>query len=203
MPQKPSTVAEYLAALPDDRRQAIEAIRKVVRRNLPKGYAEGIQYGVIGYFVPHSVYPAGYHCDPKQPLPLLSIASQKNHMAVYLCSLYMNPMDDAWFRKAWTTAGKKLDMGKGCVRFKKLEDVPLDVLGAVVARVPVNKFIKTYESRLGERTATKSNMPKTSKSTPVGGSRRKPAASRRKAATTTRLAGVSKRKSAGTRRRAS
>lgn len=146
MQSKATTVTQYLASLPADRRKAIEAVRKVILKNLPKGYEEGIQYGMIGYFVPHSVYAPGYHCDPKQPLPFAGLASQKNHMAVYLMCVYMDAEQEAWFREAWTKAGKKLDMGKSCVRFKKIEDVPLEVIGQVIKRVPVKKFIENYEA---------------------------------------------------------
>lgn len=144
----PESVTGYLASLPDDRRKALEAVRKVIRKNLPKGYAEGVQYRMIGYFVPHTLYPAGYHCDPKQPLPFASLASQKNHMALYLFCTYGNEAEQAWFREAWTAAGNPLDMGKGCVRFKKLEDVPLEVIGEAVARMPVEAFVASYESNL-------------------------------------------------------
>ncbi len=147
MPSKAqTTVAAYLASLPEDRRQAIEAVRKVIRKNLPKGYEEGIQYGMIGYYVPHSVYPDGYHCDPRQPLPFASLASQKNHMAIYLMCIYGMPEQRAWFEKAWKATGRKLDMGKSCVRFKKLDDVALDVVGEAVRRVPVKAFVAHYES---------------------------------------------------------
>ena len=112
MPGKPTTVARYLAALPKDRRVAIQAVRKVILDNLDAGYAEGLQYGSIGYFVPHSVYPPGYHCDPTQPLPYVGIASQKNHMAIYLFCVYTSEDEQRWFRDAWAKTGKKLDMGK-------------------------------------------------------------------------------------------
>lgn len=142
---KAATVAEYLAALPAERRAVIEAVRKVFLSNLGEGYQEGMQYGMIGYFIPHSLYPAGYHCDPKQPLPFAGLAAQKNHYGLYLMCLYGSPQHLAWFQKAWTGAGKKLDMGKACVRFKKLEDVPLDVLGEAIRRVPVSEAIAVYE----------------------------------------------------------
>jgi len=146
MPPKPTTVAQYLAALPADRRRALEAVRKVIRKNLDKGYEEGIQYGMIGYYVPHRVYPDGYHCDPTQPLPFASLASQKNHMAVYLMCLYGDEEQESWFRKAWAKSGKNLDMGKSCVRFKKVEDLALDVIGAAVRRVPAKAYIEHYEA---------------------------------------------------------
>jgi hypothetical protein len=159
-----ATVTEYLAGLPEDRRRALEAVRKVIRKNLPKGYQEGMQYGMIGYFVPHSVYPAGYHCDPRQPLPFAGLASQKNHMSLYLCSAYASPEHESWFRKAWTADGRKLDMGKACVRFKKLEDVPLEVVGEAVRRMPVKEFVRIYEgTRRGGGAATKDAGKKSTK----------------------------------------
>ena len=127
-----TTVDAYLAELPDDRRAAIEAVRKVILDNLDEGYEEGIQYGMIGYYVPHRLYPAGYHCDPKQPLPFASLGSQKNHMALYLMCIYGEASLRSWFEKEWSKAGKKLDMGKSCVRFKKLDDLALDVIGAAI-----------------------------------------------------------------------
>jgi hypothetical protein len=148
MQSKAQTVKEYLAELPDDRRAAIEAVRKVIRKNLPKGIEEGMQYGMIGYHVPHKLYPPGYHCDPRQPLPYAGLASQKNHMAVYLMCVYSGEKDDAWFRKAWAKTGKKLDMGKSCIRFKKVDDLALDVLGEAIGRVPTADFIKLYESSI-------------------------------------------------------
>jgi hypothetical protein len=148
MQSKAKTVGEYLVSLPDDRRDAIEVVRAVILENLPKGYEEGMQYGMIGYYVPHSVYPAGYHCDPKQPLPFAGLASQKNHMSLYLMCVYGNPGHEAWFRTAWAKTGKRLDMGKSCVRFKEIDDVPLTVVGQAIRRVPTKKFIEHYESTI-------------------------------------------------------
>ena len=139
------TVEEYLKDLPADRRAAIGAVRKVILANLPKGYEECMSYGMIGYVVPHSIYPAGYHCDPSLPLPYANLASQKNHMALYLMCVYGDKATEQWFRKAWLATGKKLDMGKSCIRFKKLEDVSLEVIGQVIARVPVDKYISRVE----------------------------------------------------------
>lgn len=157
MQSKATTVEQYLGELPADRREAVQAIRNVILKNLPKGYEEGMQYGMIGYFVPHSIYPPGYHCDPKQPLPFACLASQKNYISVYLGCVYGNPEHEAWFREAWAKSGKKLDMGKSCVRFKKLDDVPLDVIGQSIKRVPVKKFIDYYESAIkGARTKSTS-----------------------------------------------
>jgi hypothetical protein len=166
---KATTVREYLAGLPEDRRKAIQAIRKVVNANLDPKFQEGIQYGMIGWSVPHSVYPAGYHCDPKQPLPFASVASQKNHMAVYLFCIYGDPQETERFVKAWKATGKKLDMGKGCVRFKKLEDVPLDVLGDAIKRITAERFIAQYEANVAKprsgarKTAKKKTAKKAAK----------------------------------------
>jgi hypothetical protein len=149
------TVDQYLAELPEDRREAISALRKVILKNLPRGYEEGMAYGMIGYHVPHSIYPAGYHCDPAQPLPFAALASQKNHMALYLMCIYSESEYERWFREAWARAGKKLDMGKSCIRFKKLADVPLDVVGAAIKKVPVKKYVETYEAARGKSVAKK------------------------------------------------
>ncbi len=150
MQSKATTVEQYLAELPEDRRAAISAVRKVILKNLDKGYEEGMQYGMIGYFIPHRLYPAGYHCDPKQPLPFASLASQKNYMSVYLMGMYMGE-DQTWLQKAFEKAGKKADMGKCCVRFKKLEDLPLEVIGEAIKRVPAKMYIEYYEANLGSR----------------------------------------------------
>src|ERR1700751_3164546 len=125
MQSKARSVKDYLAELPGDRRAAIETVRKVILKNLDADYEEGMQYGMIGYYVPHRVYPAGYHCDPKQPLPFAALASQKNYMSLHLMCLYGAGEHLKWFRKSWAKTGKKLDMGKCCVRFKKLDDLPL------------------------------------------------------------------------------
>lgn len=146
MQSKAKTVKQYLAELPEDRREAIEAVRGAILKNLPKGYQEGMLYGAIAYFVPHSVYPPGYHCDPSLPLPFAGLASQKNYMTVSLMCVYSDSDHEAWFRQAWAKTGKKLDMGKSCVRFRKAEDVALDVIGKAVKRVSVKKFIENYES---------------------------------------------------------
>nr|ACS83717.1 hypothetical protein WISOIL_0028 [uncultured bacterium AOCefta2] len=135
-----TTVNEYLAALPPDRREAISAVRKVILEYLPKGYEEGMSYGMIGYYVPHSIFPAGYHCDPKQPLPFASLGSQKHHMALYLMCIYMNEPVMRWLGEEFARRGKKLDMGKACIRFKKLEDLPLEVIGQTIAKFPVKDY---------------------------------------------------------------
>ncbi len=148
-PVKPATVAKYLAALPKDRRDAMQAVRRVIRANLDPKFKEIIQYGAIGYVLPHSVYPAGYHCDPKQPLPFAGIVSRKNHMSIHLFCIYMAQDEQRRFRDAWVKSGKRLDMGKSCVRFRKIEDVPLDVVGKTFKRITAKKFIASYEAALG------------------------------------------------------
>ena len=158
MQPKASTVSGYLAQLPPDRRGAIEAVRAVILKNLDKGFQETLQYGMIGYNVPHTLYPPGYHCNPKEPLPFAALASQKNHMAVYLMSVYGG--DEEWFRAAWAKTGKKLDMGKSCVRFKKLDDVALDVIGEAVKRVTAKGYIEKYEATLAENGTKHPGKPK-------------------------------------------
>jgi hypothetical protein len=153
MQSKAATVEAYLQSLPADRRAAIGAVRDVILKNLDGSYEEGMQYGAIGFYVPHRVYPKGYHCDPKQPLPFAALASQKNYMSLYLMSVYCGCVDDSpanqharWFREAWARTGKKLNMGKACIRFKKIEDLPLDLIGEAIRRVPASVYIDLCEA---------------------------------------------------------
>jgi uncharacterized protein YdhG (YjbR/CyaY superfamily) len=149
MSTKPTTPDAYVAALPDDRKAIIQAMRETVQKNIPKGFEETISYGMIGYVVPHSLYPAGYHCDPKLPLPFLAIASQKSHIGFYHMGIYANPQLLDWFTAEWPKySKKKLDMGKSCIRFKKAEDVPLELIGALVKKMKVKDWIALYESEL-------------------------------------------------------
>ena len=148
MQSKATTVEQYLSGLPEDRRKAIEAVRRVILENLDKDYEEGIQYGMIGYYVPHRVYPAGYHCDPKQPLPFAALASQKNYMSLYLMSVYGDTDHSKWFQDAWAKTGKKLDMGKSCIRFRKVDDLALDVIAETIRRVPARTYIAHCEAAL-------------------------------------------------------
>lgn len=121
-------------------------MRGVIRKHAPKGIAEQMQYGMIGYVVPHKVYPPGYHCDPSEPLPFSCLASQKNYMALYLMTVYQDPAVEAKLREGFKARGKKLDMGKSCIRFRKLDDLPLDVIADVIAAVPVDEYIRRYEA---------------------------------------------------------
>ncbi len=154
MKSNATTVKEYLASLPADRRAGIEAVRKVILKNLDKDYEEGMMWGMIGYAVPHRVWPLGYHCDPNKPLLMCALASQKNNMTVYLMSVYGgqagtnggvgNESERAWFEKAWKATGKKLDMGGCCIRFKTLEGAALDVIGEAVRRMPARMYLENY-----------------------------------------------------------
>jgi hypothetical protein len=184
-----TTVAKYLAELPPDRRAAISAVRDVILKNLDRDYEEGMQYGMIGYYIPHRVYPAGYHCDPKQPLPFAGLASQKSHMSLYLMGLYIGIVDGkpgnehtAWFQDAWKKTGKKLDMGKACVRFKKLDDVPLAVVGESIRRIPAKSYIKNYEAVLSTMKSKKPAATKTTTATKKSAATKKPAAAKKPAA---------------------
>lgn len=151
MPSKATTVDEYLAELPAERRALVETVRQTILANLDPEIEEGMQYGMIGYYVPHRVYPSGYHVDPTHPLPYVALGSQSKHVALYLMTVYASGEEEAWFRKAWTDTGRKLDMGKSCVRFKKLSDVPLDVVGEAIRRVSAADHIAYYESARAER----------------------------------------------------
>lgn len=144
MKSSATTVAEYLAELSADRRRALQAVREVILQSIDTDVEEGMQYGMIGYYIPHRVHPAGYHCNPKQPVPYAALASQKNYMSVYLMSVYADGPEEQWLRAAWAKTGKKLDMGKCCIRFKRLEDLPLDVLGQAIRRVPTKTFLQQY-----------------------------------------------------------
>jgi hypothetical protein len=136
------TVKEYLDSLPDDRSDAIQAVRKVVLDNLSEGFEEVMQYGMISYVIPLSTYPVTYN---KQALGLVSLGSQKNYMALYLMNVYGDPETEKWFKAKYKASGKRLDMGKSCVRFKSLDDLPLDLIGEAISRTSVDEFIKRYE----------------------------------------------------------
>ena len=144
MQSKATTVAAYLASLPPDRRAAVETVRKVILKNLDKDYEEGMLYGMIGYYVPHRVFPAGYHCDPSKPLCFAALASQKNALSLYLMCTYGDEGQRDWFTDAWARTGKKLEMGKSCIRFKKPEDLALDVIGEAIRRVPAKAYVDRY-----------------------------------------------------------
>ncbi len=148
MRSKAKTPDEYIESLPDDRRTAMSDIRKVINNNLPKGFKECMSYGMINWVVPHELYPPGYHCDPKLPLGLMGLASQKNYISFYHMGLYAGALLD-WFRAEWPKhTSQKLDMGKCCVRFKKVNDVPMNLLGELATKLAPERWIEIYEKAL-------------------------------------------------------
>jgi hypothetical protein len=147
MQSKAQTVDEYLSEVHDTQREAITRLREIICKNLPSGFSEEMSYGMIGYVVPHSLYPKGYHCNPKLPLPFLSIAAQKNFIAVYHMGIYSNPELLKWFTEEFPKYSKlKLDMGKGCIRFKNPGSIPIQLIGELAQKVSVQDWITTYES---------------------------------------------------------
>jgi len=141
-----TTVADYLDSLPEDRKKAINQIRSVIKKNMPAGFEECMQFGMIGYSVPHKKYPKGYHCNPKEPLPFISVASQKNFVAIYHMGLYATPKLMEWFLEAYEKADVgKPDMGKSCIRFKKVEKIPFDLIGKLASKMSADEWIATYE----------------------------------------------------------
>ena len=147
MQSKAATPEEYIKSLPEERKEAMTELRKVILKNLPKGFKEGMAYGMLGYCVPHSVYPAGYHCDPKQALPFMSVASQKNFIAVYHMGVYSDPKLLKWFTGEFAKHSKtKLYMGKSCMRFKKPEQIPFKLIGELAGKMTAQQWIETYES---------------------------------------------------------
>ena len=146
MSKQELTVELYVNNLPEDRKVVIEKMRRVIKDKIPKGFEEGMSYGMVGYYVPHSIYPDGYHCDPKLPLPFLTIASQKNFVAFYHMGMYADAALLEWFTNEYTKrVPGKLDIGKSCVRFKKIDQIPYELIGELVAKVSVKKWIETYE----------------------------------------------------------
>ena len=152
MQSKAATPEEYVESLPDDRRNAINEMRKVIKKNMPKGFKETMGYGMLGYVVPHSLYPAGYHCDPKTPLPFMGLASQKNFIALYHMGIYANPTLLKWFTNEFPKHSKaKLDMGKSCIRFKKPAEIPMKLIGELAGKMTPNDWIDLYEKNLRSR----------------------------------------------------
>lgn len=140
---------EYIEKIPEERQEAFRKLRQTILDNLPDGFEEGMNYGMIGYVVPHSIYPAGYHVDPKLPLPFLSIASQKNFVGFYHMGIYANPELLEWFKAEYPNHMKtKLDMGKSCIRFKKPDQMPFELLGELVKRMTAEEWIDIYESHV-------------------------------------------------------
>lgn len=146
MTSKASSPEQYVKELPPERKEPVNQLREAIIKNLPKGFAEQMSYGMIGYVVPHSIYPNGYHCDPKLPLPFVSIASQKNYIAFYHMGMYAMPELLKWFQEEYpryTTA--RLDMGKSCIRFKNPEHIPFKLISELMKKVSVKDWVATYE----------------------------------------------------------
>ena len=149
MQSKATTVEQYLAELPADRQKAMNELRKVIKKNLPKGFKEGMGYGNMGWNVPHSLYPPGYHCTPELPLPFMGIASQKNFIAVYHMGVYADPKLYNWFVDEYAKTGVgKLDMGKSCIRFKNPEKIPYKLIGELTSKITPDEWIAMYEKAL-------------------------------------------------------
>jgi len=147
MQSKAATPEEYVNSLPDDRKEGMNKLRKVILKNLPKGFEECMNYGMIGYVVPHKLYPNGYHCNPKLPLPFMNIASQKGFIAVYHMGIYADKKLYDWFTAEYKKqSNTKLDMGKSCLRFKKPEHIPFDLIGELASKLTVNDWVSRYES---------------------------------------------------------
>jgi hypothetical protein len=147
MQSKAATPEQYIDDLPEDRKEVIKRLRKLILDNLPKGFEECMNYGMLGYVVPHSVYPDGYHCAPETPLPFINLASQKNHIGFYHMGIYSDPKLLEWFRSEFPKhVPGKLDMGKSCMRFKNPEKIPFDLIGELAAKISVKEWIERYES---------------------------------------------------------
>ena len=140
---------EYLNSLPEERKEVVEKLREVLVQNLPEGFEEGMGYGMLSYHVPHSLYPPGYHVDPSVPLPFINLASQKNYVALYHMGLYSKPELLEWFTNEYPKHSKrKLDMGKSCIRFKKMDDIPYDLIAELATKMTPEEWISTYENVL-------------------------------------------------------
>jgi uncharacterized protein YdhG (YjbR/CyaY superfamily) len=149
MTSQATTPEQYINELPADRKEAITQLRNTILKNLPKGFKETMSYGMLGYVVPHEIYPAGYHCDPKLPLPFANIASQKNFIAFYHMGVYAMPELLKWFTTEYAKQSPaKLDMGKSCIRFKKPEHIPYNLIGELIKKVSVKDWIKIYEENV-------------------------------------------------------
>lgn len=152
MQSKATTVNDYINELPEERKSAMTQLRLCISKNLPKGFDEQMSYGMIGYIVPHSLYPDGYHCTPKLPLPFINIASQKNFIALYHMGIYSKPELLEWFTIEFPKhSSQKLDMGKSCIRFKKMDQIPFELIGELCQKITVEDWIKYYEAQIKNR----------------------------------------------------
>jgi len=143
---------DYISQAQEERKDALKNLRNTINKNLPKGFEEGIQYGMIGYYVPHSIYPDGYHCTPSEPLPFMSFASQKNSVNLYHSGIYAIPELRDWFVSEYPKHCKrKLDMGKSCIRFKKIDEIPFELIGELSSKITVEEWINIYENNTKNR----------------------------------------------------
>ncbi len=144
-----TTVSAYLEEIPEERKDALKKLRETILKNIPKGFVEQMTYGMIGYVVPHSIYPNGYHCTPELPLPFISFASQKNFIALYHMGIYANPELLNWFVTEYPKhSTQKLDMGKSCIRFKKANQIPFELIAELAQKMSVQEWITCYESQI-------------------------------------------------------
>mgnify|MGYP003633806494 CR=1 FL=1 len=152
MKRQASSPDDYVNQLPDDRKDVVSKLRIIIKENLPRGFQETMSYGMIGYVVPHETYPQGYQCDPKLPLPFINIASQKNFIALYHSGIYAKKELSDWFVYEYPNhARRKLDMGKSCVRFKKMDDIPYDLIAELCTKLTVKEWISIYESNIKKK----------------------------------------------------
>jgi hypothetical protein len=152
MQYKASSPEDYISQVPEERKKALQTLRKVINDNLPDGFEEGLQYGMIGYYVPHSKYPNGYHCNPKEPLPFMSFASQKNSVNLYHSGIYAKRELYDWFVNEYPKHCKeKLDMGKSCIRFKKMDHIPFKLIGELSTKLTCDEWISIYESTIKKK----------------------------------------------------
>lgn len=152
MTYEAKTQKKYIAQLPEDRKEVVEKLQKIILKNLPNGFEHGINYNMLGWYVPHSTYPNGYHCNPKDPLPFMNLASQKNSVNLYHSGIYAKPELHDWFINEYPKHSKyKLDMGKSCIRFKRMNDIPYKLIAELCTKISVEDWIKTYEANVVNR----------------------------------------------------
>ena len=152
MQYKATSPEDYINQVSKERKDALQKLSNTIKENLPKGFVEGMQYGMIGYYIPHSIYPDGYHCNPKEPLPFMSFASQKNSVNLYHMGIYAIPEINNWFINEYPKhCSRKLDMGKSCIRFKKLEEIPFDLIAELSRKITLKEWIKVYETNIKKK----------------------------------------------------
>jgi len=152
MNYKANSPEDYIGQLPEERQPVVSKIRDIINKNIPKGFNEQMSYGMLGWVVPHSLYPDGYHCDPKLPLPFINLASQKNFVALYHSGIYADPKLYDWFVSEYPKHCKrKLDMGKSCIRFKSMDDIPYDLIEELCSKMTSEDWIALYEKNIKKK----------------------------------------------------